>query len=256
MTFELDAAMRAEMVMPAMRAEALVSGAMPNVWRAIEQFRDNRESDLFLSWDEATDIVMGDECIDDYARWSFSPEGATFVPAEAEENRGYRMGKLIVATAGWRPVRTVCFLPSGTLGDLRGQSVSGAPVSLLLRLPQSSIYLPIHLSVGDAAGVFVYYEKISSPYGTTLQLDLLAIDRMGRPVFNYPIPLMGDTVTESDIMRPADSVNEGGAWSAENPAVQVMMLPFRTREEFMANALREVRLILNAVLHILSDKRS
>ena len=60
MIFESDAAMRAEMAMPAMRAEALVAGAMPNVWRAVERFRGSRESDLFLSWDEATAIVHSD----------------------------------------------------------------------------------------------------------------------------------------------------------------------------------------------------
>ena len=133
--------------------------------------------------------------------------------------------------------------------------MSGAPVSLLRRLPQSSIYMPMHLSFCDAAGVFVYHEKISSPYATTLQLDLLAINRSGRPVFNYPIPLLGDTVTESDIIQFADSVHAGGAWSAENPVVQMMILPLRSREEFMATALPEVRIVLNAVLHILSEKR-
>ena len=119
---EVNAARRTERAMPAMRASALVLDAMPKAWQAIDRFRATRESEVYLSWEEATDIAMSPDCIEDYAEWSFSPAGRSFVPVEAENSSGFRMGKLMMATAGWREANDSC---------LNGNMSDDAQVSLL-----------------------------------------------------------------------------------------------------------------------------
>ena len=259
MTWELDAARRAEMAMPATRAVALVSKAMPNVWKAIDDLRAARTSELFLNWDEATDIAIGKACGDDYARWSFSDEGRSFVHPGDENSRGYRMGKLILATAGWRSAQAVFPLSVETLRSLREIDVSDMTASLLTGLPHRSIYIPMRTLTDDAAGVFAYYDKQQSPAAEMMVLDLLVINSLGIPVFNYsiPIPSHGEnTVTASAIN---DLANKAFSYEyefpdADNQITQLMMMPLPSREEFEAKVLPEIYLMLNAVFHIISQR--
>ena len=257
MTWELDAVRRAGMAMPATRATALVSKAMPHVWKAIDDFRATRASELFLSWDEATDIMIGKACVDDFARWSFNDEGRSFVQPEDENSRGYRMGKLILATAGWRSAQAIYPLSVETLRSLREIDVIDMPASFLTGLPHWSIYIPMQTLTDDAAGVFAYYDKQQSPVAVVLDLDLLVINSLGIPVFNYSIPIQGhgeNTVTESAINDLANTAYNYEFLGAENQVAQMMMMPLQSREEFETKILPEIHLMLNAVFHIISQR--
>ena len=64
--------------MPAMRATSLVSKVVPKIWESIGAFRPSRSSYVFLIWEEATDLVWGDNCLNDYVNWTNSKEGRRF----------------------------------------------------------------------------------------------------------------------------------------------------------------------------------
>ena len=86
---EMYAARRAELSIPAMRAAQIVTDAMPKAWQSVDRLRATRESQVYLSWDEATDLVRGPECFESFAEWASSPAGRSFVPAEAEDSNGF-----------------------------------------------------------------------------------------------------------------------------------------------------------------------
>ena len=84
-------------VHPCDESVQLVTDVMPKIWQSIDRLRGTRESQVYLDWEEATDLVMGPDCLEGYAEWAFSPEGRSFVSAEAEESRGFKMG-----SSSWR----------------------------------------------------------------------------------------------------------------------------------------------------------
>ena len=245
---ELRSAIRAEASIPAVRAVKLVSDVMPRVWKAVDTMRASRKSSVYLSWNEATDIVMTPDCLDGYAEWAFSTVGRTFVPKNVENSRGFRMGKLIMATAGWRDVQAVHPLSSNKAASLREQDAGRISHSCLKGLPQDSLYISMPLRIADAAGFFVCYDKDKIGGNWLLVLDLLVINSDGIPIFNYAVSIL-------DCMPMSGLINALADGLYENPdphgtESQVLMIPKPSRADFDAHLIPEIHLMLNAVRYV------